>query len=102
MGEWMHIPGYREVFRRLLSIFALLSIFIVLRMLLRRATRVSRPKIPPSKAIIPPLLAPRARLVQMSSHIANGHTNGHSNGANGHSDATATLAEISKSNNLTS
>ena len=36
----------------------------------------------------------------MSSHIANGHTNGDQ--TNGHSDATATIADILKSSNFTS
>ncbi|KAI1619531.1 hypothetical protein EDD37DRAFT_643293 [Exophiala viscosa] len=64
------------------------------RMLFRQISRLYRTPRP----------APRMRLAQMSSHISNGHTNGHTNGSpkNGHSDATATLADIPKSNNFTS
>jgi serine/tyrosine/threonine adenylyltransferase len=81
------------------------ALILVLCMLLRQFSRVSRTKIaPPSAAIIKSSAAvPRARLAQMSSQTTNGHTNGqHQNGANGQSSTSGvTISAIPKSNNFT-
>ncbi|OAL25761.1 hypothetical protein AYO22_04750 [Fonsecaea multimorphosa] len=88
----------------LFNIFALTVFLLAFCMLFRRISRLSPAKVP--QTYQNPAPVSRMRLAQMSSHVSNGHTNGNGriNGSqsNGHSDATATIADIPKSNTFTS